>query len=259
MKRILPFLIILLVLGVALGGGWYLKKKSSGSSTQHRTGTGTTATEGTTGIAGAGGTDGSSPATTDAASNNNKSTAASNSLEPGASPPHAIGPEDAPVTLEEFGDFECPPCGLLHPELKKIEHEYGPRVRIIFREFPLVPTHQHALAAAKSAEAAGLQGKFWEMHDMLYENQRKWHEAFDVRQIFEDYAKAIGLNVERFKKDIASTEVEQRIFLDGKRAHSLDVKGTPTVFLNGREIPFESLPAEKMRPLIDAELARKQK
>src|ERR1700693_2221427 len=83
---------------------------------------------------------------------------------------HILGNPDAPVTLEEFGDFQCPPCGILHPELKMIEREYASRVRIIFREFPLVPTHAHALAAAHAAEAAGLQGKFWEMHDMLYEN-----------------------------------------------------------------------------------------
>ena len=122
-----------------------------------------------------------------------------------------------------------------------------------------MPPHQHALAAARVAEAAGVQGKFWEMHDLLYETQKSWHDSFDVRPIFEGYAKQIGLDVEKFKKDIDSNVVTQRIFLDGKRAHSLNVKGTPTVFLNGHEVPFESLPAEKMGPLIDAELARPQK
>jgi protein-disulfide isomerase len=131
-----------------------------------------------------------------------------------------------------------------------MKQEFGDRLQITFREFPLVPTHQHAVAAASSAEAAGLQGKFWEMHDMLYENQKEWHEAFDVRPIFEGYAKKIGLDVERFKTDVNSEPVAQRIFLDGKRGHSLGVKGTPTVFLNGREVPFESLPADKLRVLI---------
>ena len=232
MKRFLPFVIILLVLGVALGAGWYLKNKAT------------------------------APASTSAAPTPNPSRASvtpgtpvPSSLEPGADPPHALGPAGAPVTLEEFGDFECPPCALLHPELKTIEHEYGARVRIIFREFPLVPAHQHALVAARAAEAAGLQGKFWEMHDLIYETQRAWHDVFDVRPIFEGYAQRIGLNVERFKRDIGSEAVERRIFLDGKRAHSFGVKGTPTVFLNGREVPFDSLPAAKLRPLIDAELA----
>jgi protein-disulfide isomerase len=237
MKRILPFVIILLVLGVALGAGWYLRNKASEPTPVAVSNPPTGASE-------------TSVTTT---------TPASASLEPGADPPHAIGPEDATVTIEEFGDFECPPCGLFHPELKKIEHTYGPRVRVIFREFPLVPAHQHALAAARAAEAAGLQGKFWEMHDLIYESQSMWKGEFDIRPVFEGYAKRIGLNVERFQKDIGSQAVEQRIFLDGKRAHSLNVKGTPTVFLNGREVPFESLPANKLGPLIDAELARSQK
>jgi protein-disulfide isomerase len=110
------------------------------------------------------------------------------------------------------------------------------------------------MAAARSAEAAGMQGKFWEMHDMLYENQATWSNAFDVRPIFEGFATKSGLDVEKFKRDLTSETVAQRIFLDGKRARSLGVVGTPTVFLNGREVPFESLPTEKLRVLISNEL-----
>jgi protein-disulfide isomerase len=135
-----------------------------------------------------------------------------------------------------------------------MHQEFGDRLRITFREFPLVPTHQHALAAASAAEAAGLQGKFWEMHDLLYEHQKDWKDVFDVRPLFEGYARQIGLDVERYKSDINSDAVAQRIFQDGKRGHSLNVKGTPTVFLNGREVPFESLPADKLRVLIHTEL-----
>jgi protein-disulfide isomerase len=176
--------------------------------------------------------------------------------EAGSEPPQAQGNPNAPVTLEEFGDFECPPCGLLHPILKSLESEFGPtKLRLIFREFPLVPNHVHALAAARAAEAAGLQGKFWEMHDMIYEHQKDWHEAFDVRPIFEGYAKTIGLNVEQFARDNASEIVERRIFLDGKRAHSLGVNGTPTVFLNGKEVPFQSLDPVQLKTLINNELA----
>jgi protein-disulfide isomerase len=234
MKRTLPLLIILAVLSVALGAGWYLMRSS----------------------------DSRGPANTYSVANSavTSSTPArkvANSADPGAQPPHAIGPEDAPVTLEEFGDFQCPPCGLLHPVLKTMEKEFGPRLRVIFREFPLVPTHPHALVAARSAEAAGLQGKFWEMHDLLFENQRTWHEQFDVRPTFEGYARKIGLDLERFRKDVSGQVVEQRIFLDGKRAHALGVKGTPTVFLNGREVPFESLAPEKLRVLINVELTGK--
>jgi protein-disulfide isomerase len=235
MKRFLPLIIIVAVLVIALGAFWYLTRSSMDTpASPNSTSTSPSATK--------------SPAVRVARPG-----------EPGADPPHAIGPADAPVTIEEFGDFECPPCGLLHPVLKTMEHEFGTRLRVIFREFPLVPTHQHALAAARAAEAAGLQGKFWEMHGLLYENQKAWHEAFDTRPIFEGYAQKIGLNMQRFQSDIASEIVERRIFLDGKRAHSLGVKGTPTVFLNGREVPFESLPAEKLRVLINVELTKSGK
>jgi protein-disulfide isomerase len=235
MKRTLPLLIILAVLGVALGAGLYLTRRSDSSP---------------------------GPASTYSVANSSVASSSpvpkvSYSATPGAQPPHAIGPEDAPATLEEFGDFQCPPCALLHPVLKTMEKEFGQRLRVIFREFPLVPTHAHALSAARSAEAAGLQGKFWEMHDLLYENQRTWHKEFDARPTFEGYAKKLGLDLERFKRDVSSQVVEQRIFLDGKRAHALGVQGTPTVFLNGREVPFESLAPEKLRALINVELSGK--
>jgi protein-disulfide isomerase len=238
MKRILPFLIILVVLGGAVAAAFYLQRSTTetpstllaASASPGATGPGTSAQSGTP--------DPSQP------------------VEPGAEPAHAQGNASAPVTLEEFGDFECPPCGMLHPVLKAMEAEFGPtKVRVIFREFPLVPTHVHALTAARAAEAAGLQGKFWEMNDMIYEHQKDWHDAFDVRPIFESYATKIGLDVEQFRRDNSSEIVERRIFLDGKRAHSLGVKGTPTVFLNGREVPFPSLEPTKLKPLIEAELA----
>jgi protein-disulfide isomerase len=246
MKRSLPFVIIICVLALAVGIGWYLKRNALKSAAAIQSGTAVGQTERSPGTSSTGSTAGSQGSAS--------GSAPAPASEPGADPPHSHGPKDAPVTLEEFGDFECPPCGLLHPVLQAVEREYGSRVRIIFREFPLVPTHQHALAAARAAEAAGMQGKFWEMHDLLYENQKTWHEAFDVRPIFEGYATRIGLDLQGFRTDSTSDLVEQRIFLDGKRGHALGVKGTPTVFLNGREVPFESLPLDKLRPLINAEL-----
>ena len=228
MKRALPFVIILLVLGAGVLTFIYFRRSTA--ETQ--------------------------PPPPPSASPGATPTSSPIQVDPGAEPPHALGSSTAPVTLEEFGDFECPPCGLLHPILKDLEHQYGPtKLRIIFREFPLVPTHQHALAAARAAEAAALQGKFWEMHDMIYENQNAWHEAFDVRPIFEGYATKIGLDLVQFRQDNTNEVVERRIFLDGKRGHSLGVKGTPTVFLNGRELPFESLAPDKLKAVIDAELA----
>jgi protein-disulfide isomerase len=230
MKRILPFIIILSVLGVALGSAWYLKRSSNSNNV------------------------------TPVANNLNGATPSDSNATvvtgvPGSEPPHTLGPGTAPAKLEEFGDFECPPCGMFHPVLVQMHKEFGDKLQITFREFPLGPAHQHAVAAASAAEAAGLQGKFWEMHDLLYENQKTWHEAFDVRPIFEGYAKQIGLDMNRYQADLNSDQVAQRIFLDGKRAHSMGVKGTPTVFLNGKEVPFESLPSEKLRVLINQELS----
>ena len=232
MKRILPFLIILAVLGVALGSAWYLTRTIPASPV--------------TPIAPA-------PATAQASPAQQQRPPVVQGV-PGAEPAHVLGPANAPVKLEEFGDFECPPCGIFHPILEQMHAEFGDKLQIIFREFPLVPTHQHALAAASAAEAAGLQGKFWEMHDLIYEHQSEWKKEFDVRPIFEGYAKKIGLDVERYKRDMNGDLVAQRIFQDGKRGHSLGVKGTPTVFINGREVPFESLPAEKLRVIIQNEL-----
>ena len=233
MKKILPFLIILAVLGVALGSAWYMQRSSSESPKPSATAPANTATS-------------SAPSTA--------APVASNAV-PGAEPAHKLGPDSAPVHLEEFGDYQCPPCGIFHPILQEMKRQFGDQLQVTFREFPLAPAHEHAIAAASAAEAAGLQGKFWEMHDLLYEHQKDWKDAFDVRPIFEGYAKQIGINVDRYKQDVDSEQVARRITQDGNRGHSLGVKGTPTVFMNGREVPFESLPADKLRVLIQLELS----
>ena len=226
MKRILPFIIILVVLGAALGSAWYLTRTIPASP---------------------------SPVPAPAAQTTPGQQPAANKGVPGAEPAHTLGPANAPVHLEEFGDFECPPCGMFHPILEQMHEEFGNRLRITFREFPLA-NHQHANAAASAAEAAGIQGKFWEMHDLIYEHQNEWKGKFDVRPIFEGYAKQIGIDVERYKRDMGGDLVAQRIFQDGRRGHSLGVQGTPTVFINGREVPFENLPADKLRQVIQKEL-----
>ena len=136
-----------------------------------------------------------------------------------------------------------------------MKQEFSGKLRVIYREYPLVPTHPHALSAARAAEAAGLQGKFFEMHDLIFENQKAWDKAFDARPIFETYAQKIGLDMEKYRQDVTSDVVQQRIFQDGKRAHALGVKGTPTVFMNGREVPFQALEPEKLRALISNEIA----
>ncbi len=231
MKRALPFIIIVIVLAGAIAVAWSLKESAVADQPSPVP---TAATPGSS----------ASPAAT-----------ASRSVPPGADPPNAVGPATAVVTLEEFGDFQCPPCGMLHPVLKTMEQEFGDKLRVIFREYPLVPTHPHALSAARAAEAAGLQGKFFEMHDLIFENQKAWDKAFDARPIFESYAQKLGLDMEKYRRDLTSEVVEQRIFQDGKRAHALGVQGTPTVFMNGREVPFQSLEPGRLRALISNEIA----
>lgn len=191
----------------------------------------------------------------DSRTNTNTATPSPGTLPLGAEPPHIRGNANARVTLEEFADFQCGSCGAYHPELKKIESEYGDRLRVIFRERPLVPTHEHALVAAQAAEAAGLQGRFWEMHDKLFENQKLWSEAKDVVPIFVDYARQIGLDSDRFMRDLSGEVVAQRIFQDGKRSHALGVTATPTFFINGKEAKGDSWKPGGLREMINQALA----
>jgi predicted DsbA family dithiol-disulfide isomerase len=125
-------------------------------------------------------------------------------------------PAGISVTVEEFGDYQCPPCGLLHPELKKIAAEYGNKVVIVFRNFPLTMNHKNALPAAQAAEAARLQGHFDEMHDRIYEHQGEWKDLEDPRPIFAKYAKEIGLDLKRYAREIDGSKSSREIESDGQ-------------------------------------------
>ena len=176
--------------------------------------------------------------------------------QPGASPAHIHGSGSAPVALEEFGDFECMPCYMLLPIMKNLQIDYGDKISVTFRQHPL-SNHRNALPAARAAEAAGLQGKFWEMHDSLYLNRRVWVPALDPNEFFANYAASLGLDVARFKKDIAGAEVARRIQADQARGASLGVDRTPVIFVNGERIIFSASPDEDLRKAIDAALATK--
>jgi NhaA family Na+:H+ antiporter len=162
---------------------------------------------------------------------------------------HIRGRADAPVTLEEFGDFQCPPCGNLAGPIKQLEHDFDPHLRVIFHHFPLI-NHQHARAAAFAAEAAGVQGHFWEMHDLLYREQAVWSKATDVQPLLNSYAGILGLNVDQFKKDMESDSVKARVDLDQKRGTALGVQNTPTIFLNNRAIAPADLPPDRLRAAV---------
>jgi protein-disulfide isomerase len=176
----------------------------------------------------------------------------------GAQPPHLRGPrQGAEVVLEEFGDFQCPPCGLISPVLDVIEREYASKLVVIYRQFPL-PMHEHALKAAAVAEAAAAQDRFWEMHKMLYDKQNEWATAQDVDSIFESYAKELGLALDRYRADLNAPATAARIEADQERGKSLGVTSTPTDFLNDERIPFLELTENGLRRAIDAALAGKK-
>jgi protein-disulfide isomerase len=173
---------------------------------------------------------------------------------PGAPDPYVRGGARAPVTLEEFSDFQCPACGGLEPGLRKVVKDYGERVRLVFRNYPL-PMHRYAFFAARAAEAAGQQGKFWEMHDALYDNQKEWSDSMEPRVQFDSYATRLGLDVQRFKADMERQDLSDRIKADMQRGNTLNVRGTPTLYLNGRELmPGKLITEEELRREVDAAL-----
>jgi glutaredoxin len=145
----------------------------------------------------------------------------------------------APVTIVEFSDFECPYCGRAHPIVQQVLREYEGRVRVVFKHFPL-SSHPHAMPAARAAVAAGNQGKFWEMHDLLFEHQRQLEE-----EDLERYAEQLGLDMEQFRADLQSAETQQQVEADKQEGQRVGVEGTPTFFVNGRRFrePPSSLSA----------------
>jgi protein-disulfide isomerase len=141
---------------------------------------------------------------------------------------HIQGPADAPVTLVEYGDYECPYCGGAHPIIKQVQERLGDRMRFVFRNFPITTAHPRAEPAAEAAEAAGAQDRFWEMHDLIYEGQPRLSDA-DLR----GYAEQVGFDLERFDRELADHTYADRVredFMGGVRS---GVNGTPTFFING--------------------------
>jgi len=141
---------------------------------------------------------------------------------------HIQGPPGAPVTLVEYGDYECPYCGAAYPIIKEIQARLGDRLRFVFRNFPITTSHPHSQQAAEAAEAASAQGKFWEMHDILYENQEHLQQ-----QDLLVYGERLGLHVDRFTTDLAEHIHLDRVHEDFMSGVHSGVNGTPTFFING--------------------------
>ena len=141
---------------------------------------------------------------------------------------HVQGPPDAPATLVQYGDYECPYCGAAYPIIKKVQAAMGERLRFVFRNFPISTSHPHAEEAAEAAEAADSQGRFWQMHDLLYENQRHLRDE-DLRA----YAEQLGLDVDLFDKELTEHVHAERVHEDFMSGVRSGVNGTPTFYING--------------------------
>lgn len=172
----------------------------------------------------------------------------------GANPPWQKGNPDAKLRFEVFNDYQCPTCAVLDEKLNDVLKKYPNEVLIIYRNFPLVSIHKHSMAAARAVEAAGKQGKFWEMMRLIYKNQSKWSDGDSAAADFVKYAKKLGLNIETFKIDRESESVTNRINADIERSRFLELSATPTVVFNGRVLSF--IEAGNLEKIIEKQLIK---
>lgn len=151
---------------------------------------------------------------------------------------HVFGKKDSKVVLVEYGDFQCPGCGNAHPTVKKLSERYKDQIAFVFRNFPLTNIHPNARAAAATAEAAGLQGKYWEMHNRLFESQNAWGtlNSNERTDFFKVYAKELSLDGEKFENDLVGEQVNKKINYDRALAAKANVTSTPSFFLNGTSL-----------------------
>ena len=230
-----PMLIIGVVFIAALIGGWYLYSTSKKG---------------------------------DAAANTNTAAGAtpappkdSKSIQPnapaGAQPPNMAGSQTAAVSLEEFADFQCGSCAAAHPIMNEIKSLYGSRIKFVYRNNPLsIPAHDKAYEASVAAESAGLQGKFWDMQNLLFTNQQAWTAAPSYKQIWKEYAGKIGIDVAKWENDIAGIAAKGRVDADLARGKAIGVNSTPTLFINGTSVPYSEMTVPKLKVIIDAELQK---
>lgn len=174
---------------------------------------------------------------------------------------HVKGKTDSKVTLTEYGDFQCPVCGSYYPTVSQVVEKYHDKIKFQFRNLPLSQAHQHAFAAARAAEAAGEQDKYWEMYDALFTNQQAWSAASSTNSYFEQYATQLGLNLDKFKTDFASDKVNKAINADINAFKKTgDKMATPTFYINDKKVELASIATdqgpsiEKFSAAIDAAL-----
>jgi protein-disulfide isomerase len=180
----------------------------------------------------------------------------------GAVSNHVIGSGSTGVTLVEYGDYQCPYCQVYSATVKQVVEEYKDQITFQFVHFPLPNLHQNAFAASRAAEAAGKQGKFWEMHDLLYQNADPngasgWVVSTAPTTFFNGYAKQLGLNMTKFEADYASTAVNSTINADMSKGNDLGVEGTPSFFVDGKKTEIGNTVAD-FKKVLDAAIKGKQ-
>lgn len=161
------------------------------------------------------------------------------------------GNKEARVTLIEYSDFECPACKSFSPLINRLSEEYKDNLKVIYRHYPL-PQHKNALSAAKASEAAGKQGKFWEMHDLLFDKQEQWSNESDIVARLEMYAQSLGLNKDQWRVDYESKEVADAVSADVTLANSIQISSTPTFILNGEKITIRNY--EDIKSAVESKL-----
>lgn len=167
---------------------------------------------------------------------------------------HMTGKSGAKVTVVEFGDFQCPACFAAEPAVEQVIAAYknNPDFNFVFRNFPL-PQHQYALISAEAVEAAGEQGKYWQMHDKIYQTQNDWASSANPLDLFAGYAQQLGLDVNKFKQEVQQNKFDDLIRTDQRDGINLNVNSTPTFFINGKP-QVGGLSFEQFKALIDAAL-----
>lgn len=172
---------------------------------------------------------------------------------------NVYGKADSKVTLTEFVDFQCEACYAFYPVVKEVKELYKDTVRFEIRNFPISSSHQFSMQAARNAEAAAKQGKFFEMHDKIFEGQKMWEQTQNPQEMFDQYAQEIGLNMEQFKKDIPTQEVNAAINGDLKAVKDIGGTGTPTFTLNGKKLENNPQTKEAFIKLLDDALKASEK
>jgi protein-disulfide isomerase len=167
-----------------------------------------------------------------------------------------LGPENAELTLVEFGDYQCPYCAAFHPFVKEILNRYPKQLRLEFHHFPLLSIHPNSVAASKAAEAAGEQGRYWEMHDALFEYQNEWASRPDPKPVFAALANRIGINGTILLQTMENPGIQARVLRDVEQGDKAGVQAVPAFFIGGRQVPIK-LSMDDLVQVIEAHLQKK--